>query len=178
MCWIHDNNFTFLGYHEYDLKGSGKSIKASLKKSDGLGILRNSDVEIFDEIDNSKSVHMEERAFIRNPSWMMVKKSNLRSSIHRPVHMDALSIKRYDNAGKIIGLRLFAGLFTAGAYNKSPSDIPLLRRRVLLTMDRAGFAPNSHDGKTLMNILDSFPRDELFQISDNHLFNTAMGILH
>ena len=121
---------------------------------------------------------MEVRAFIRNPLLMMVTKSNLRSSIHRPVHMDVLSIKRYDNAGKIIGLRLFTGLFTAGAYNKSTSDIPLLRHRVLMTMDRAGFAPNSHDGKTLMNILDSFPRDELFQISNDRLFDMTMGVLN
>lgn len=178
MRWIHDNNFTFLGYREYDLKGAGKQTKASLNKSAGLGVLRNAKVEVFDEIDTSQSLHMEVRAFVRNPAMLMVTKSNLRSSIHRPVHMDAISIKRYDSAGKVVGQRIFVGLFTSGAYNKAPSEIPLLRRRVLMTMDRSGFEASSHDGKALMNILDTFPRDELFQIGDDQLFDTAMGILH
>ncbi len=178
MRWIHDNNFTFLGYREYDLKVSGKLAKASLNRVSGLGVLRDADVEVFDEIDPSQSLHMEVRAFVRNPALLMVTKSNLRSSIHRPVHMDALSIKKYDDKGQVIGQRIFVGLFTSGAYNKAPSEIPLLRRRVLMTMDRSGFEESSHDGKALMNILDTFPRDELFQISDDQLFKTAMGILH
>lgn len=178
MRWIHDNNFTFLGYREYDLKGTGKQTKATLNKQAGLGVLRDPKVEVFDEIDTSQNLHIEVRAFIRNPSMLMVTKSNLRSSIHRPVHMDALSIKKYDAAGKVIGQRIFTGLFTSGAYNKAPSEIPLLRRRVAMTMDRSGFEMSSHDGKALMNILDTFPRDELFQISDDQLFETSMGILH
>jgi len=178
MRWIHDNNFTFLGYREYDLKGSGKQTKASLNKAAGLGVLRSEKVEVFDEIDTSQTLHMEVRAFARNASLLMVTKSNLRSSIHRPVHMDAISIKRYDEKGNVTGQRIFVGLFTSGAYNKAPSEIPLLRRRVMMTMDRSGFAESSHDGKALMNILDTFPRDELFQIDDDQLFETATGILH
>lgn len=178
MRWIHDNNFTFLGYREYDLKGRGKQTKASLNKSAGLGVLRNEKVEVFDEIDPTQSLHMEVRAIARNASLLMVTKSNLRSSIHRPVHMDAISIKRYDDKGNVTGQRIFVGLFTSGAYNKTPSEIPLLRRRVMMTMERSGFADSSHDGKALMNILDTFPRDELFQIGDDQLFETAMGILH
>lgn len=178
MRWIHDNNFTFLGYREYDLKGSGKQTKATLNKKAGLGVLRSPNVEVFDEIDTSQSLHMEVRAFVRSQSMLMVTKSNLRSSIHRPVHMDAISIKRYDSSGRVVGQRTFVGLFTSGAYNKAPSEIPLLRRRVLMTMERSGFEDSSHDGKALMNILDTFPRDELFQIDDDQLFDTAMGILH
>ncbi|NQV99368.1 MAG: NAD-glutamate dehydrogenase [Rhodospirillales bacterium] len=178
MRWIHDNNFTFLGYREYDLKGDLRKTKAVLKKQSGLGVLRDASAEVFDEIDSSQALHMEVRAFVRNPSMLLVTKSNLRSSIHRPVHMDALSIKRYDANGRVVGQRIFVGLFTSGAYNKAPSEIPLLRRRVQMTMDRSGFSANSHDGKALMNILDTFPRDELFQISDDQLFETATGILH
>lgn len=178
MRWIHDNNFTFLGFREYDLSGSGKQTKATLNKTSGLGLLRSPTTEVFEDIDARQTVPMEVRAFIRNPSLMMVTKSNLRSTIHRPVHMDTISIKRYDAAGRIIGQRLFIGLFTSVAYNKSPRDIPLLRRRIQITMDKAGFAPESHHGKALMNVLETFPRDELLQISDERLFETAMGILH
>jgi len=70
MRWIHDNNFTFLGFREYDLKGSGKQASALLKKESGLGVLRNSSVEVFDEIDRSHPLHMEVRAFLRNAALL------------------------------------------------------------------------------------------------------------
>ncbi|MBT4219140.1 MAG: NAD-glutamate dehydrogenase, partial [Rhodospirillaceae bacterium] len=100
------------------------------------------------------------------------------STVHRPVHMDALSIKRYDERGRVIGQRIFVGLFTSGAYNRSPRDIPLLRLKLQKAFRQTGFAPGSHDGKALINILETFPRDELFQISDRQFYQTALGILH
>jgi glutamate dehydrogenase len=44
-------------------------------------------------------------------------------------------------------------------------------------LERAGLPRYSHDWKSLLNILETFPRDELFQISDDQLFEVAMGIL-
>jgi hypothetical protein len=38
--------------------------------------------------------------------------------------------------------------------------------------------PTSHNGKALTHILDTFPRDELFQISTDELYVIATGILH
>src|SRR3546814_10488375 len=64
------------------------------------------------------------------------------------------------------------------AYSRSPREIPLLRRKVEKCIARAGFAPASHDGKALLHILEGYPRDELFQISDDELFDIALGILH
>ncbi|HEX3942935.1 MAG TPA: NAD-glutamate dehydrogenase, partial [Rhizomicrobium sp.] len=62
-------------------------------------------------------------------------------------------------------------------YSRRPSDTPLLRLKVEHILERAGFARNSHDGKALAHILDSFPRDELFQVGEEELFDTALGIL-
>lgn len=45
-------------------------------------------------------------------------------------------------------------------------------------LERAGFDPRSHDGKALTHILENFPRDELFQITDDELFEIAIGVLH
>ena len=75
-------------------------------------------------------------------------------------------------------VRLFVGLFTSLAYSRSPRAIPLLRHKVRRTLARAGLAPDSHDGKALLHILDTFPRDELFQIAEDELFDTALGILN
>ena len=69
------------------------------------------------------------------------------------------------------------GLYTSSTYHADPHDIPLLRRKISVLMARAGFPASSHAGKNLFSILDTYPRDELFQIGDDELFETAMGIL-
>ena len=176
LRWIHDNHYTFLGFREYTL--AGRKTALSLKKMTGLGILRNSRLSVFEKWDHKDKQPPEVHAFVGYPDLLMATKSNRRSTIHRPVHMDTIGIKRLDAQGRVVGLRMFVGLFTSTAYNRSPRYIPLLRRRLQLVMEKARFAPSSHDGKALMNILETYPRDELFQISDKVLFETAMGILH
>ncbi len=176
--WIHDDQFTFLGYREYRFTGGQKSPKVSVNRRSGLGILRDADRVVFEELRGMASMPNEVRALIHQPDLLMVTKINRLSPVHRPVHMDSIGIKRFDAKGRAIGQHVFIGLFTSTAYNRTPSNIPLLRRKLHRTMERAGFPRASHDGKTLMNILANFPRDELFQVSEEHLFNTAMGILH
>ncbi len=168
LCWTHANNFTFLGFREYLHKRSGGKVAVHVHQQSGLGILRDPNVTVFREL----------RAFVKQPGLLMVTKTNQRSPIHRPVPMDAIGIKRLDSKGKEIGQYLFVGLLTASAYHSSPREIPVLRRKVLKVFERAGMPPNSHDGKALLNILETFPRDELFQASEEHMFLTSLGIMN
>ena len=92
--------------------------------------------------------------------------------------MDTVAVKRFDDKGRVTGERLFLGLFTSAAYSRSPRFIPLLRQKIKNVAKRAGFEANSHDGKALMHILETYPRDELFQIAEDELLDTSMGILH
>ena len=178
LRWIHDNNFTFLGSRDYKISGSGPKTSVAVDKKSALGILRDLDMSVLTYAADSSKIPPEVRAFISDPGLIVVTKSNQRSSVHRPVHMDAIGIKSFDKTGKVTGLRIFVGLFTSAAYNRSPRDIPLLRRRLQQVLDRAGLQPGSHDGKAMTNILETYPRDELFQISEEQLLDTAMGILH
>jgi len=178
LRWIHDNHFTFLGVREYKLSGSGKNLRVSIEKGSGLGVLRKSSTTLFEQIEKSKNLLPDVRNFLTKPSLLLVTKADGHATVHRSVHMDVIAIKKIDAKGRVIGHRLFAGLFTSVAYNRSPMDIPLLRRRLTKVIDSAGFGRTSHDGKALTNILETFPRDELFQASDKYLFDTAMGILH
>ena len=178
LLWIHNNQFTFLGFRNYDFKGSGKKARVSVDKRSGLGLLRDPDLVVFKEMREVQSASREVQGFVSSPGMLMVLKTNRQSTIHRPVHMDAIGIKKFDSHGRVIGLRLFVGLFTSAAYSRGPRDIPLLRRRLEKTIERAGFPPSSHDGKALMNILETYPRDELFQVSDDDLLETSLGILH
>jgi glutamate dehydrogenase len=178
LRWIHDNHFTFLGYREYAFAGRGRRAVARIVPGSGLGILRDAKAVAFEDLRDGKPMPPEVGAFVRQPGLLMVTKSDRLSRIHRSTHMDSIGVKRLDAAGRVIGQRLFVGLFTSVAYNRSAREIPLLRRKVDKTVQRAGFPPSSHDGKALLNILETFPRDELFQVSGDHLFGTVIGILH
>jgi glutamate dehydrogenase len=178
LRWAHADHFTFLGYREYEFSRNVKGASATVNRKSGMGVLRKSSVVLFRELQNITSMPPEMSAFIRRGDLLIVNKADAVSTVHRPVHMDSISIKRYDAKGRVIGQRVFVGLFTSSAYNRSPRDIPLLRMKLQKTFERSGFAPGSHDGKALLNILETFPRDELFQVSDEQLLETSLGILH
>ncbi|MCH7937340.1 MAG: NAD-glutamate dehydrogenase, partial [Proteobacteria bacterium] len=178
LRWIHANQFTLLGYREYRYKSRGKKVTVSVVRKSGLGILRDPDFIVFKEFRELKTASRDVREFVQSPDLLLVTKTSRQSTIHRSVHMDAIGVKRLDAKGRVLGQRLFVGLFTSVAYSRSPRDIPMLRRRLEKTLKRARFPSGSHDSKALAHILETFPRDELFQISDDCLFETSLGILH
>ena len=178
LRWLHDNHFTFLGFREYKISKSGRTARATVDAKSGLGLLRDSRVTIFEPSRDGAAVVPEIANSLARRELFSVIKTNQRSTIHRSVHMDAIGIKKFDAAGRVIGNRMFVGLFTSVAYNLSPRNIPLLRRRLQSLVDRAGYSRDSHDGKALVNILETYPRDELFQIDEDTLYDIATGILH
>ncbi|NQU70765.1 MAG: NAD-glutamate dehydrogenase, partial [Rhodospirillales bacterium] len=108
---------------------------------------------------------------------MTFSKSNGRSTVHRSVHLDTIGLKKFDAKGQVVGERLFVGLYTSGVYHQSVHEIPVLRRKVDSVISATNFAPTGHSGKALLHILETLPRDDLFQFGDSELFDTAMGIL-
>ncbi len=142
----------------------------------GLGILRE---RPGDELATSfAQLPPQVRAYARVKDLLVLTKSNSRSTVHRPGYLDYIGIKRYDDRGEVCGEHRFLGLYTHVAYHARPADIPLLRRKVTNVQARAGFVPGGHAWKTLESILDTYPRDELFQIAEDELLDTALGILH
>ncbi len=178
LKWLADDNFTFLGCREYTLMGDAESATYQIVADRSLGLLRDPSLRVFGGLKGQESVPSDLRAAIRQPNLLLVAKANMRSTVHRDVHMDTIGVKLFDSAGTVGGERLFVGLFTSMAYNRSPREIPLLQRKVQNVIARAGFDPASHDGKSLTNILETFPRDELFQASEDEVLDTAVGILH
>ncbi|HWA88482.1 MAG TPA: NAD-glutamate dehydrogenase [Rhizomicrobium sp.] len=174
--WLGDNHFTFLGTRDYRFSSAGDGQLAAIETS-GLGVLTGNETRVLRGGADRTTLTPEIRAFLEQPEPLIITKSNERSLVHRRVHMDYVGVKTFDDKGNLTGERRFVGLFTSSAYSRRPSDIPLLRRKVEQVKARAGLAPTSHDGKALAHILDTFPRDELFQISDDELFATALGIL-
>jgi len=172
LAWLDDDNFTFLGCREYRFGAPGGGELAS-----GLGVLRDPTHRIFDGLRDFATLPPDVQAFLRAPRLLFISKSRNRARIHRPVRMDTIGVKLFDGGGNAVGMRLFLGLFTSQAYSQSPRLIPFLRHKVASVLARSGFPPASHDGKALAHILESFPRDELFQITRADLYDIATGVL-
>ncbi len=174
--WLVADHFTFLGARDYIYADAGGGSLKPVAQS-GLGLLSDVEARVLRRGAEREMLTPQVRAFLTQPSPLIITKSNERSRVHRHVHMDYVGVKIFDENGRLKGERRFVGLFTSGAYSRRPQDIPLLRLKVRRVLEQAGFDPASHDGKTLAHILDTYPRDELFQVADDDLFATAMGIL-
>lgn len=175
--WLVDGNFTFLGCREYDFtEKHGKGELAPIFEN-SLGLLRDREVRVLRRGGKFLTLTPELLEFMHRPVALIVTKANLRSRIHRRVHMDYIGIKRFDRSGNPIGELRIVGLFTSTAYMQSARAVPYLRRKVAKALERAGFDPASHSGKALLNVLESYPRDELFQIEDELLYRFALAIL-
>jgi glutamate dehydrogenase len=171
LRWAADNHFTFLGYREYELDTEGDEPGIRVIKGSGLGILRTAPRRPFNPL-RPKAL-----ALARQPHPLVLTKANTRATVHRPSYLDYIGVKRVDERGETIGECRFLGLYTSTAYRQSPRAIPLLRGKVQEVLDRAGFPPASHDEKGLIEILESYPRDALFQMEVDELFTIALGLL-
>ena len=189
LRWLADNHFTFMGYREYvldrdDAAGAADSADSaggaeadghlSGKPGTGLGIMR---------ADQARSASFgrlprQERERARSPQLLVLTKGNSRSTVHRPSYLDYVGVKVFDDNGKVIGERRFLGLFTSAAYNESILRIPVLRRKAAEVLSRSGLTKTSHSGKDLLQILETYPRDELFQISVDDLQQTVLNVMH
>jgi glutamate dehydrogenase len=181
LRWMRDGNFTYLGYRCLEFANAGGAADAAadtrVEQGSGLGLLRDDRVHLFDTESDMAALSPEMGAFLRRPLLLLLAKADLVATVHRPVPMDIVGVKRFDADGRVTGMHCLVGLFTHTAYTLSPSLIPVLRRKVARIAERAGFLPASHDGKSLQAILENYPRDELLQANDEVLFDTALGIL-
>src|SRR3984893_470800 len=173
LTWMENRHFTFLGYREYRLQGrKGREVLQPIPAS-GLGLLlpghrhpgstnriRSSDI----------------RRQSRSRDLVLVTKANFESTVHRSGYLDYVGVKHFDAKGRLMGERRFLGLWTSAAYSSNPREIPLLRHKVAQVVEHFALAPDSHDGKALQHILESFPRDELFQATVAELNRIVTGI--
>ncbi len=173
--WLLDNNFTFLGIRDYGFTASQGALEPIFES--GLGILRSRDMAVLRRWNEPLTITPEIRALLKQPTLLIVTKATVRSRVHRRVYMDYVGVKRFDRNGKLLGEFRIVGLFTSTAYTRSTRSIPYLRRKVDAVVKRAGFDPDSHSGKALVNVLENYPRDELFQLDEDTLYEFALAVL-
>lgn len=202
LHWTQTNHFTFLGYREYELLCDSDTLELCRVPGTGLGILRDRDPltpngqplsnegkVIIDENQTEPQLATGEistsfaklpsplRQLACEPHLLLLNKTSALSTIHRPAHMDYIGIKRINKDGIVTGEWRFLGLYTSAAYRQRTMDTPLIRRKVNYVVEQAGYWRNSHKNQALLYILETYPRDELFQIDLETLRETALGIL-
>jgi glutamate dehydrogenase len=173
--WMVADHFTFLGQRDYALISDGDGIALRGIAGTGAGILR----ETLRSPDAPDVTPLPPAAasLINAASPIFVTKANSRATVHRPGYLDYVSVKRVDDAGKLIGERRFLGLYTSTAYTGSSADIPIMRRKCANILLRAGFLAKGHLYKSLITVLEQYPRDELFQANEDELYEIVLGIL-
>ena len=182
LHWLESGHFVFLGARTYeyprDPDGRYAAEEPLYQPEQSLGVLRDPGRLVLRRGNEPAILSAALRRELETGDPVVVAKSNLRSRVHRRVYMDYIGVRRFGDGGKPTGEVRFVGLFTVQAYDQAASEIPLLHRKVTRVMSRAGFIEGSHNAARLSNILETFPRDELFQIGDDELFKTALDILH
>ncbi|ACV34431.1 NAD-glutamate dehydrogenase [Accumulibacter sp.] len=173
LQWIAANNLVFLGYADYRA-APGESTLARVP-GNSLGILRDADHPGFGRCLAGIPGAVAELA--KDPLPLILVKADARATVHRAAYLDFIGVKRYDASGNIVGLRAFVGLYTAHVYHVTATEIPLLRRKIAAVREAIGFLPRSHRDKTLINVLETYPRDELIEIDREDLMRIARGIV-
>ncbi|WP_367322706.1 NAD-glutamate dehydrogenase [Streptomyces sp. HUAS ZL42] len=179
LRWLAADHFTFLGYREYQLRSD--DCLAAVPGT-GLGILRSDPHHAGDDqhpvSPSFERLPADARAKAREHKLLVLTKANSRATVHRPSYLDYIGVKQFDADGNVVGERRFLGLFSSAAYTESVRRVPVIRRKVDEVLKRAGFTPDSHDGRDLLQILETYPRDELFQTPPDELQSIATSVLY
>jgi glutamate dehydrogenase len=176
LDYLYNNNYTLLGYREYKFTETGGEVRSQIVKSRSLGLLHDNVLPAYIN-ENEESLPRHLQKLRRDLPPVSISKTNRLATVHRRVPMDAIAVKKYDSHGKVVGEHLFLGLFTSVTYSRSVGDVPYLREKVDDVIAESGFLPGSHNGKALRHILEKYPRDELFQISNADLLKVSNDIL-
>jgi glutamate dehydrogenase len=171
LAWLSAGHFTFLGYREYALGKHGTDPELRPVPGTGLGLLRH------DAPDSAPAAPPGGAHGERTERLLVLAKSSTKSTVYRPSYLDYVAVRKFAADGRLVGESRFLGLYTQAAYTESVTRIPWLRHKVDLLLEKAGLPADSHDGKALTEILEGYPREELFEISVDQLFPIALGVL-
>ena len=175
LRWVADDHFTFMGYREYEVAADAGDQVLKTVEGSGLGILRTAERSLAPR--SLRTLVASELPRSGSTDAIILTKTNARSPIHRAGYMDYVGVLKFDGNGRPVAEQRFLGLFSSNAYMAHPQHVPLVREKCEAVMTRSGLKRDSHSGKALRHILDTLPREELFQCSTDELYVLATGLL-
>ncbi len=173
LNWLQNDNFTFMGYRSYDMKSIKGDVALSAKNDTSLGLMKQSTgtkQRLLSELGE------DAREVALGKNILVLTKSNSRSRVHRPALLDYIGVKHFDDKGNVLGEERFIGLFGSAYYTNSALDLPLIKSKVSAVLQASGFGQKTHAYKTLINILETYPRDEILQSNTPTLLNNVLGV--
>lgn len=176
LKWLTDDHFTFLGADDYDVQVVNGERKLVKVEGSEQGVFKLDDPRY--SAQSLDSLSLDEHQFVLIPELLNFAKAPNMARVHRPAYPDYISIKRFNAQGEVVGERHILGLYTATVYNQTPRAIPVLRRKIHAVLEQAGLSLSGHNGKQLLQILEVYPRDDLFQIDTQELTQTALSIFN
>jgi len=168
LDWLQNKNFTFLGFREFDYLDDTIS-----QVGEPLGILRVRNPASTRRLSEQSPSTQE---FLLEPSVLSFSKGGRKSLVHRPAYPDYIGIKKFNESGDVIGEYGFLGLYTSRVYMDYPDSIPVIRQKIEHVIQNSEFDREGFDGEVLKQVLARYPRDELFQISEEELLHQAVAV--
>ncbi len=173
LNWLSDHNFTMMGYRYYDVKAIEGDHRWIPNNDSSLGLLKNS-INNRERLLSKLPASARTEALSENP--LILTKTNSRARVHRPAYMDYVGVKVFNENGQVVGEHRFLGLYSASFYNQSVVELPILKEKIEKICALSGFEPGTHAYKAFVNIVETYPRDELLQTPAQELAQIVMGI--
>ncbi|RZQ59624.1 NAD-glutamate dehydrogenase [Amycolatopsis suaedae] len=176
LRWLADGHFTFLGYRRYELVDNPEpetdtpALRAVL--ASGLGVLRQDSLAA-----RSLTAGPDSAAAALEPTLLVLTQASAPSTVHRPVYPYYVGVKTFDADANVTGEHRFLGMFTTTALHENVLDIPMVERRVREVIHRAGFPMESYSGQRMLEVLQNWPRADLFSADVDSLYSTATGAI-
>lgn len=173
--WLAADNFTFMAYKYYLFEAVDGDHVLKPSELEGFGLAKKLTCEQLGlRLSNMAGAVMVE-------SWLkkllIINKSSHKSRVHRPAYLDYIGIKVFDSKNNLVGEHRFHGLYASSAYNQNTATIPVLCNKVGRILNASGFEQGSHSWRVLSNIMENFPRDELFQATEKEMLKVGMGVV-
>ncbi|MFD9703766.1 NAD-glutamate dehydrogenase [Lentzea sp. NPDC059081] len=172
LQWLADGHFTFMGYRQYELvtEDGEPALRAVL--ASGLGVLRQDSLAA-----RSLTAGPDNGAQALSPELLVLTQASAQSSVHRSVYPFYVGVKTFDGEGNVSGEHRFLGIFSTTALHEDVLDIPVIERRVREVIHRAGFPLQSYSGQRMLEVIQNYPRTELFSVDAETLYQTTTGVI-
>lgn len=171
--WVENHNFTLMGYRHYTAKAIKGDHRWISDNDSSLGLMKNS-ISDRERVLSNLPLSAREETLSKKP--LILTKTNTRARVHRPAYMDYIGVKNFDKDGSVTSEDRFIGLYSASFYNSSAMQLPVLTDKIQRISDASGFDRGSHAYKALLNIMETYPRDEILQTTDDELLKIVVGI--
>ncbi|WP_072687815.1 NAD-glutamate dehydrogenase [Rhodococcus marinonascens] len=171
LRWMSQGNYAALGYRRFELGEPDSSGERRLHvvPGSGLGLLRSDSV-------TEGPMSLPPAAQIPDRPLLVLTQGSFPATVHRAVYPFFVGVSILGEEGAIVGEHRFLGVFTVTAFHENVLDIPVIARRVRTVIERAGFQLNSFSGQAMLEVIQSFPRTELFSSSADTLFDTVTAV--